>query len=157
MYPTRHPYSYIQTTLPIRCEASLIATIAAYLAVRYVNLPEPRELPAYAKQQPPPEKPGTWRAVLGLPEDPETFCLVKKAVDVWRNRPNGASTFAPAVRRIDLEVAQVLSEERRDAAAAAAATSRELIVASPPPPPPPPSKPRPPPPPPRAPADMIES
>lgn len=67
----------------------MLTSIAGYLAVRHVGLPEPSAsapAPSASKgddgggngkgkgKAPPTPAAGTWREVLGLPEDAETFC-----------------------------------------------------------------------------------
>lgn len=64
----------MKTTLCIRCETPLIATIAAYLAVRHLNLPEPSASASASAGNGKKKPPATWREVLALPEDAETFC-----------------------------------------------------------------------------------
>lgn len=61
--------------------------------------------------------------------------FVKRTIDVWRH----GSIYASLVHRIDLEVAQVLSQEKRESAT----ETMDVSAASPPPPPPPPPRPRP--------------
>lgn len=71
------------TTLPLRCEVPLLTAMATYLAVRNVGLPEPSSTAAGAAaggaaggggDEGGGSGKGTWREVLGLPEDAETFC-----------------------------------------------------------------------------------
>lgn len=59
-----------------------------------------------------------------------TGCI-KRAIDVWRHAK--LQGFSSLVHRMDLEIAQVLSQEQRESAAG----KMDVAAASPPPPPPP--------------------
>ncbi|GAB5034789.1 Hypothetical protein NocV09_02100940 [Nannochloropsis oceanica] len=126
---------YSKTTLCLRCEAAVIAQIALYLAVRHFTLPEPKiDLTAAGGSEGGGDKvkksPGTWREVFGLGNDAQTFCLIKRAIDVYRG--NHFAAYRPLVRRIDLEIAAALALEKREDVVGGG-----MLTASPPPPPPP--------------------
>jgi hypothetical protein len=125
---------YSKTTLCLRCDAAVIAQIAVYLAVRYYNLPEPKVEDAAGGGGGGGEKKATtWRELFGLGDDAQTFCLIKRAIDVYRGNQFAGYDYRPLVRTIDLEIAAALANEKREDL-----PRGSQLTASPPHPPPPP-------------------